>query len=253
MSQSRLIARLDIKGPNLIKGIQFEGLRVLGDPHKVALKYYIEGCDEILLVDSVASLYGRNTLNGLLMQIAQEIFIPVTVCGGIRSLEDAAYAFRSGADKIAINTAAVKNSEIISRIARVFGSQSVVLSIEAKKVGDDAWEAYVDGGRESTGKNVLVWVQEAIDLGVGEILLTSVDNDGTQKGFDVRLAEKVMSISRVPVIISGGMGKIEHIQKVVSCSSPDGIAVASVLHYKKYSIDEIKTSLGVSKMPEVLL
>lgn len=240
MANCRLIARLDIKGPNLIKGIHLEGLRVVGDPQKHALKYYEEGIDEIIYIDSVASLYERNTLTDIVKYTAENIFIPMTVGGGLRSLQDVENILRSGADKIAINTAAVRNPNIIKEISNAFGSQCVVVNIEAKKQSDFKWEAYVDNGRERTGLDVLEWARQIEDLGAGEVLLTSVDQEGTKKGFDVDLVQEVTNILNIPVIASGGMGKLEDVVDVVLNGKADAVAAANVLHYGKFSIREIK-------------
>jgi cyclase len=184
MASVRIIPRLDIKGPNLIKGIRLEGLRVVGDPHVFALNYYQQGADELVFMDIVASLYQRNSLSDIIRRAADQIFIPITVGGGLRSLPDVHTALRSGADKVAINTAAVQRPTLISEVAQRFGSQCMVLSIEAKRTGPGRWEAYTDNGREHTGLDVLEWVTRGVALGAGEILLTSVDREGTRKGFD---------------------------------------------------------------------
>lgn len=191
MKNIRLIPRLDIKGPNLIKGIQLEGLRVIGDPQQFAQRYYEQGADELLYVDVVASLYGRNSLEDIVRRAARDIFVPLTVTGGIRSAQDVRQMLRSGADKIGINTAAIKRPELIREISRKFGSQCMVLSIEAKSVGPRRWEAYTDNGRERTGLDVLQWAQRGVELGAGEILLTSVDREGTREGFDIELVAAV--------------------------------------------------------------
>lgn len=242
MLNKRIIARLDIKAPNLIKGINLEGLRVVGDPQKYAHKYYLEGADELLFMDIVASLYERNSLHDLVKSTAENIFIPLTVGGGIRSVEDAAMLLRSGADKIALNTAAIKNPDLISQIAKRFGSQCVVLSIEAKNYGPEKWEAYYDNGREHTHMDAVAWAQKAEDLGAGELLLTSVDREGTRKGFDVDLVRRVSDLVRIPVIASGGMGDATHLIDVVKNGHADAVAMADVLHYNRMSISEIKKS-----------
>jgi cyclase len=185
MRKIRLIARLDIKGPNLIKGVHLEGLRVIGSPNEYALKYYQQGADELIYMDCVASLYGRNSLEEIIQNAAKDVFVPMTVGGGIRSVEDATNLLRCGADKVAVNTAAVANPQLISGISQRFGSQCMVLSIEAKQVGPDKWEVFTDNGRERTGLDVIDWVKKGVDLGAGEILLTSVDREGTRKGFDI--------------------------------------------------------------------
>ena len=177
MRNIRLIARLDIKGPNLIKGINLEGLRVIGSPNDFAIKYYKQGIDELIFMDCVATLYGRNHLAELIVKASKETFVPITVGGGIRSTDDVFEILRSGADKVAINTAAILNPNLILEVARCFGSQCMVLSIEAKKIGTNKWEAYTDNGREKTGLDVVSWAKQAVKLGVGEILLTSVDNE----------------------------------------------------------------------------
>jgi imidazole glycerol-phosphate synthase subunit HisF len=236
----RLIARLDIKGPNLIKGIHLEGLRVMGSPNEYAMRYYLQGVDELIYMDCVASLYGRNHLEGIVRDAARNIFVPMTVGGGIRSIDDATEILRSGADKVAINTAAVKNPKLISDIARRFGSQCMVLSIEAKKIGPDRWEAYTDNGREHTGLDVIEWVKRGVSMGAGEILLTSVDREGTRRGFDIALVAAVTSEVSVPVIASGGMGKTEDLLVVVNEGGADAVAMADILHYGRAGIGDIR-------------
>ena len=168
----RIISRLDIKNQNLIKGINLEGLRVVGEPNKYALKYYNEGVDEIIFMDVVASLYGRNNLFDIISKASKDIFIPITVGGGIRSIDDAIKAFKSGADKVAVNTAAVENNNLINQLSEKFGSQSIVLSVEAKKIKQDYWEVFTNNGRQETGLNVIEWVKNCENRGAGEILLT---------------------------------------------------------------------------------
>jgi len=239
----RLIARLDIKGQNLIKGIHLEGLRVVGNPNEKALEYYNKGIDELLYMDVVASLYGRNHLSEIIRSSVNNIFVPITVGGGIRSVEDVSDILKSGADKIAINTAAVKNPELISKIAYKYGSQCVVISIEAKRnVEKNMWEVYTDNGREKTGINVMDWVQKVEKMGAGELLITSIDQEGTKKGFDLMLYKNINEITSLPVIASGGMGKHEDLIQVVNQCNVDAVAVADILHYKRTSINEIKNS-----------
>jgi cyclase len=240
MPHVRLIARLDIKGPNLIKGIRLEGLRVMGEPGLFAKKYYAEGADEIIYMDTVASLYGRNNLSGIVRETARETFIPITVGGGIRSVEDAKELLRAGADKVAVNTAAVARPELIREISNAFGSQCIVLSIEAKQKDGGGWEAYTDNGREHTGLDVIEWAKKGEELGAGECLLTSVDNEGTQKGFDIKLIKAVSKELKIPVIASGGMGTCDHLTQAVLEGGADAIAMAHVLHYKKLSLGEIR-------------
>lgn len=241
MRKVRLISRLDIKGPNLIKGINLEGLRVIGCPHEHAVKYYNDGADELIYMDCVASLYGRNSLAEIVEATTNNVFIPITVGGGIRSVEDATKLLRSGADKIAINTAAIENPNLISEIAKKFGSQCVVLSIEAKKIkSENKWEAYTDNGREKTGLDVIDWVKKGVELGAGEILLTAIDKEGARKGFDVDLVKAITDIVSVPVIASGGMGEHEHLKEVVVNGGADAVAMADILHYKRSSLKDIR-------------
>jgi imidazole glycerol-phosphate synthase subunit HisF len=241
MSNLRLIPRLDIKGPNLIKGIHLEGLRVIGDPQEYATQYYNDGADELIYIDAVASLYQRNNLTDIVHHTAQNIFIPMTVGGGIRSIEDVKKMLRVGADKVAINTAAVKRPQILKEVAQRFGSQCMVLSIQAKKISDRKWEVYTDNGREKTGLDVLQWAKRGTELGAGEILLTSVDQEGTRKGFDYELVKEVSSAVSIPVIASGGMGSMEHLLEVVKSGQADAVAMADVLHYGRIKLREIRT------------
>lgn len=249
MSLLRLIARLDIKGPNLIKGIHLEGLRVIGDPQKYAQKYYKAGIDELLYIDIVASLYGRNNLTDIVQRTAENIFVPITVGGGIRSLKDVQTLLRAGADKVAINTAATQNPQLIKEVARSFGSQCMVLSIEAIKHGHGKWEAYTDNGRNHTGMDVVEWAKRAVDLGAGEILLTSIAQEGTRKGFDIELTRAVSQAVSVPVIASGGFGKLEHLPDVVHNGKADAVAIADALHYDRFSLEEIRKAAIDSNLP----
>lgn len=240
MGNVRLIARLDIKGSNLIKGINLEGLRVMGDPQHFAQLYYNSGIDELIYMDAVASLYERNSLSEIVKYTAHNVFIPITVGGGVRSTEDVSELLRAGADKVAVNTAATRTPELITQISRQFGSQCMVLSIEAKKIGPNKWEAYIDNGREQTGLDVLEWAKLGVELGAGEILLTSVDQEGTRRGFDIDLVHAVSTSVSIPVIASGGMGTLQHLSEAVTRGHADAIAMADVLHYKRLGIDEIK-------------
>lgn len=250
MKNIRLIARLDIKGPNLIKGIHLEGLRVMGSPNEHALRYYLQGADELIYMDCVASLYGRNHLGGIVSAAAKDIFVPLTVGGGIRSVEDATQILRAGADKVAVNTSAIANPQLITEIARRFGSQCMVLSIEAKQVSPDRWEVYTDNGRERTGLDVIEWVKRGVAMGAGEVLLTSVDREGTRKGFDIALVRAVANEISVPLIASGGMGSANDMLSVVQDSGADAVAMADILHYKRAEVGDIravaeKAGLGV--------
>ena len=240
MHNVRLIARLDIKNNNLIKGINLEGLRVIGPAANYAKKYYFDGADELILMDSVASLYGRNHLDEVLAEIVKDVFIPITVGGGIRTLDDATKIIRSGADKLAVNTGAVANPELITLIAEKYGTQAMVLSVEAKKVQTNKWEVYIENGREKTALDVVEWVDRAVKLGAGEILLTSVDHEGMQNGFDLELMAAIKQVVNVPVVASGGMGNLQHFSNIVKTSGIEAVAVASMLHYEKTTIHEIR-------------
>lgn len=240
MRNVRLIARLDIKGPNLIKGIHLEGLRVIGSPAEHALRYYEQGIDELLYMDCVASLYGRNHLGDIVRSAAENIFVPMTVGGGIRSVDDATQILRAGADKVAVNTAAVANPQLITDIARRFGSQCMVLSIEAKQVGPQRWEVYTDNGRERTGLDVIDWVKRGVSMGAGEVLLTSVDREGTRKGFDLDLIHAASAEVSVPIIASGGMGSPEDLVAAARDGGADAVAMADILHYKRAGVGEIR-------------
>jgi imidazole glycerol-phosphate synthase subunit HisF len=247
MSNVRLIARLDVKGKNLIKGVHLEGLRVMGDPQEHALRYYHHGADEIIYMDTVASLYGRNNLSNIVEMTAKNVFIPITVGGGIRSVLDAKRMLSSGADKVAINTAAIHNPTLISDMAEALGCQAVVVSIEAVSRGDREWEAMTDNAREKTGKSVVEWAIEAVRLGAGEILLTSVAQEGTGKGLDLDLINAVSERVDVPVIASGGVGSVDHIVQGVYAGA-DAIAIADLLHYKKMTMNEVNETARQHKL-----
>lgn len=240
-SNIRIISRLDIKGPNLIKGINFEGLRKLGDPNHFAKDYYEQGIDEIIYIDIVASLYERSSLLNIVRRTTQDVFIPITVGGGIRSVDDAREMLRAGADKVAVNTAAVKSPELIHEISQKFGAQCMVLSIEAKRTAPGKWEVYYDNGREKSGIDVLEWAQRGCELGAGEILLTSVDMEGTGRGFDCELTSAVSRLVPIPVIASGGLGTVDDFGQVVKVGQADAVAIAGALHYKKLTVREIRT------------
>ena len=243
----RVISRLDIKGEKLIKGIKFEGLRPIGCPIQKAKEYYNNGIDEIICIDAVASLYGRNNAIKLVKEISKNIFLPITVCGGIRTIEDASNIILSGADKIGINTAAVENPKFLTMLAKEFGSQSVVLSFEAKKNSPSTWEVFVNSGREPTGIDVKLWIKKAVDLGIGSVFLTSIDNDGTKLGFDKELCEEVFDICEVPLVISGGLGKMKDLKILTDNRGMNGFAAASAFHNNLLTIHEIKNFLLILK------
>jgi imidazole glycerol-phosphate synthase subunit HisF len=240
----RVIARLDVKGPNLVKGIHLEGLRVIGDPHEYAQRYYEQGADELVYVDIVASLYGRNNLVDVVERTARDVFIPIAVGGGVRTLEDVNRLLRAGADKVAVNTAAIRNPEFIKEAAHAFGSQCVVVNIEAIRQPSGAWEAFTDNGRERTGLDAYEWALRATDLGAGELLVTSVDREGTRKGFDLELTRRIADAVPIPVIASGGAGSIDDVAAVIRDGHADAVAVASLLHYGTETIGSIKTGLA---------
>jgi len=231
MLSKRIIARLDIKGPNLVKGIHLEGLRVLGKPELFARCYYQAGADEMMYVDIVASLYNRNSLHDIVTRTAKEIFIPLTVAGGIRTLDDIRDVLRAGADKVSLNTAAIKRPEIIKEASRKFGSSTIVVTIEAIKQPDGRYFAYTDNGRQFTGIEVLPWAAMVEELGAGEIVITSVDREGTGLGFDIELTKMVADAVSIPVIAHGGAGRLEDVKSAINEGNADGVAIASMLHY----------------------
>ena len=239
----RIIPKLDIKGPNLVKGIHLEGLRVLGKPERFARSYYETGADEVIYMDVVASLYNRNSLHDLIKKTAREIFIPLTVGGGLRTIEDIRDVLRSGADKVSLNTAAIRNPQIIKKASRKFGSSTIVISIEASKQPDGRYLSYTDNGREYTGIEVLEWAKCVEELGAGEIMLTSVDMEGTGSGYDIKLTKMLADAVSIPVIACGGAGKIEHIGQVISEGRADAVAVASILHYDFIKTNEVELGM----------
>lgn len=231
MSQNiRVIPKLDIKGPNLVKGIHLEGLRVLGKPEDFAKYYYESGADELIYIDVVASLYGRNSLHDIVAKTAKEIFIPLTVAGGLRTIEDIRSVLRAGADKVSINTAAINNPGLIKEASRVFGSSTITISIEAIRQPDGSYLAYTDNGREYTGVEVLGWAKTVEELGAGEILLTSIDMEGTGRGYDLELTKMVSEKVSIPVIACGGAGNSQHVLEAVEAGA-NAVAMASILHY----------------------
>lgn len=228
---TRIIPRLDIKGPNLVKGIHLEGLRVLGKPEDFARYYYESGADELIYMDVVASLYDRNSLHGMIAKMAREILIPLTVGGGLRTISDIREVLRAGADKVSLNTAAIRNPSIIKEAARAFGSSNILVSIEAIKQPDGNYLAYTDNGREYTGIEVIGWAKQVQELGAGEIMITSVDREGTGEGYDIDLTRMVAEAVDIPVIACGGAGVVGDIASAVMEGKADAVAIASLLHY----------------------
>ncbi len=236
----RIIVRLDIKNNFVIKGINLEGLRKVGDPSELLTKYYIEGADEILLVDAVASLYGRNNLFNIIEKAVKKTFIPITLGGGIRSIDDIKKALDSGVDKIALNTYATENPEIIERAVNLFGSSTIMMNIDAKKIHTTNWEVYKNYGREKTGLEVKNWIKSIQKLGCGEILLTSIDNEGLEKGYDIPLLEYIYSEVKVPLIMSGGCGSKNDVDNIKTKFPNVSVSMASILHYNKFKIKELR-------------
>lgn len=224
----------------MIKSIQLEGVRKIGTPQEFALKYYEAGVDEIIYMDAVASLYDRGSLFDIVRDTAENVFVPITVGGGIRKLGDVRKMLRAGADKIAVNTAATSNPSFISEIAETFGSQCVVLQIDAKRNKSGSWEAYCDGGRQHTGLDVIEWAVNGQKLGAGEILLTSVDREGTRTGFDIDLVKDVSCAVSIPVVASGGMGCLADFVDVVQQGRADAVAMAYVIHFGKLSLQDVR-------------
>lgn len=236
----RVIARLDIKGSRLVKGIHLEGWRFLPEhPNEYCYKYYLQGVDEIIYVDAVASLYNRDSLKEIIKKTTDNVFVPITVGGGIRTLEDAYDILRSGADKVAVCSQAVKTPEIISEIANKFGNQCMVLSIQAKKNINGSYSVWYDVAREKTEIDVIEWAQRGEELGAGEILLTSIDHEGLERGMDIELINLVSKAVKIPVIASGGLGNPKHFVQAIE-SGADAVAVAKALHYDKLTIQSIK-------------
>jgi cyclase len=242
MIKKRIIARLDVKNEHVIKGIHLEGLRKIGDPVELAKKYYEQGVDEIVFMDAVASLYDRNNLLNIIESACKDVFIPITIGGGIRSTKDIELALKSGADKITLNTQAIKNPNFIKEASRIYGSQCIVGSIEAKNMRN-TWEAYINNGREQTGINVIDWACKLEDLGIGELIITSIDNEGTKKGFDLQLIDTICQKINVPIIVSGGAGNLIHVKELLKFERVSAVALASILHYEIATIKEIKKAV----------
>ncbi len=243
INKVRLIAKLEIKGENVIKGMRMEGLRKVGKPEELVFKYFNEGIDEIVLVDTVASLYGRNYLIDLVSNTSSKIFIPLTVGGGVRSVNDMEKLLTAGADKVCVNTAAVNEPTLISESSKIFGSSCIVVEIQAKKRSSKHWEVLIENGREQTHLDVKDWCKKVEELGAGEILLTSVDNDGTGLGFDSHLIEEVCNKTNIPIIASGGCAEVKNITNLASELPVNGVCIASGLHFNKITIEEVKKNL----------
>lgn len=248
VSHVRIAARLDVKSPNVVKGIQLEGLRVVGQPARLAENYYLDGADEIIYQDVVASLYGRSSILEMVSGTATQTFVPLTVGGGLRSVEDVREALVHGADRVALNTVLFDEPRLVSEIARIFGSQCLSLSVEAKNNGNKSWECLTNCGRDRSGVDVMAWVEQCCGLGAGEIILTSVDKDGMRSGFDLDLLGEVRKRVDVPVMIHGGGWTVEHVLEAWECGA-SGVVLASALHYGNLSISELKVELAAHGVP----
>ncbi len=240
MRNLRLIPRLDVKKNWLIKGVQMEGWRKVGNPREMAIKYSEMGADEMIFLDVVASLYQRNSLIDLVKKVATSVFIPLTVGGGIRSVEDARTLLSNGADKITLNTGAIENPSLISSISDTFGSQATVVSIEAVRTNTGEWEAMTDNGRNKTAKEVLSWSKQVEELGAGEILLTSIDNDGMGEGFNIELTKMIANSVDIPVIASGGLSDPNHLKDLIDLTDASAAASAQALHFNLTSIGKLQ-------------
>lgn len=250
MYTKRIIPCLDVKEGKVVKGINFVGLKDVGDPVELARSYYEQGADEIVFLDISATNEGRDTMVEVVKKVAETIFIPFTVGGGIRTLDDITKMLRAGADKISLNSAAVHNPEVIREGANMFGSQCIVVAIDAKARDDKSgWNVYINGGRIDTGMDLLEWTRKVTDLGAGEILLTSMDADGTKQGFDIEMLRAVSSMVKVPVIASGGCGNIEHIDEVFQKDVADAALAASIFHYGEHTVKEVKEYLKKCNVP----
>lgn len=243
MYTKRIIPCLDVKDGRVVKGTNFVGLRDAGDPVELAKVYDGKLADELVFLDITASSDKRKTIVDVVEQVAAEVFIPFTVGGGIRTVEDIRTMLKAGADKVSLNTAAVKNPELLAEGAKRFGRQCIVLAVDARKSGQDSWEVYVNGGRTPTGIDVLEWVKRATELGAGEILLTSMDKDGTKDGYDIPLTRAVSEAVNVPVIASGGAGEMEHFYDVLTAGKADAVLAASVFHYGQFTVGQVKEYL----------
>ena len=243
MHTKRIIPCLDVKDGRVVKGTNFVGLRDAGDPVELAAVYDVEMADELVFLDITASSDQRSTMVDVVERTAAQVFIPFTVGGGIRTSADIRRILTAGADKVSLNTAAVKNPELLAEGARQFGRQCIVLAVDARQVGPDKWEVYINGGRTPTGIDVLQWVKQGTALGAGEILLTSMDKDGTKDGYDIPLTRAVSEAVTVPVIASGGAGEMEHFYDVLTIGKADAVLAASVFHFGQFTVRQVKEYL----------
>jgi len=249
MLAKRIIPCLDVHEGRVVKGTNFLNLRDAGDPVELASFYDKEGADELVFLDISASSEGRDTMVDVVRRTAEQVFIPFTIGGGLRTIEDIRKMLRAGADKVSLNTAAVQNPNLIAEGALAFGSQCIVVAIDARKVEEQRWEVYTHGGRTPTGINVLEWANRAEKLGAGEILLTSMDRDGTKDGYDNELNRKISRAVSIPLIASGGVGNLEHLADGLTKGEADAVLAASIFHYREYSIGEAKEYLVERGIP----
>ena len=249
MLAKRIIPCLDVTGGRVVKGVNFVGLRDAGDPVELAARYNEQGADELVFLDITASSDGRDTMVDVVDRTAREVFIPLTVGGGIRTVEDARRIIHSGADKISVNTSAVHRPELVTELSLEFGAQAVVLAIDARRVAPGRWNVYTKGGRVDEGIDAVEWAARGECLGAGEILLTSMNTDGVQDGFDCALTRAVSRATKIPIIASGGAGKPEHFIKVLTEGEADAALAASVFHYGAYTVDQLKEELEKAGIP----
>lgn len=249
MLAKRIIPCLDVKDGRVVKGINFVNLRDAGDPVENAKIYNDEGADELVFLDITASHEQRKTMVDVVSRVAEQVFMPFTVGGGINSNEDIRDLLNAGCDKISINTSAVERPDFVKKASEKFGTQCIVIAIDAKRIPDGSWEVYVRGGREATGKDVVEWARQAESLGAGEILLTSMDCDGTKNGYDVELTRAVSETVSIPVIASGGCGNLEHFREALTDGKADAVLAASVFHFKEFSIKEVRDYLRDKGVP----
>ncbi len=249
MLAKRIIPCLDVRDGKVVKGINFVGIKEVGDPVECAAEYDRQGADEIVFLDITASNEGRGTMLDVVRRTAQKVFVPLTVGGGIRTIDDFRDTLRAGADKVSVNSAAVKNPQLIKEAADIFGCQCVVVAIDAKKCDDGHYTVVINGGRIDMGIDAVEWAKKAEELGAGEILLTSMDTDGVKGGFDLDMLNAVCSVVKIPVIASGGCGKLEHFTEVFEKTNASAALAASLFHYKELTVDEVKTELKKHNIP----
>lgn len=250
MLTKRIIPCLDVKDGKVVKGINFVGLKEVGDPVELAKKYYVQGADELVFLDITATHEGRETMVNVVKQVASSIYMPFTVGGGLKTIEDIKKILRAGADKVSLNSAAVKDPDLIYQGAKIFGNQCIVLAVDAKARKDQSgWNVVIHGGRIDTGIDLLEWIRKGVSLGAGEILLTSMDTDGVKKGYDIKMLEAVRKITNVPVIASGGCGALEDFYEVFEKDVADAALAASLFHYDELSVKDVKSYLQKKGIP----